>query len=365
LILIIAIFLRSPTLSIAVQSPFYRSNSQWEIDLGTLVSNIYGNNDPTDTCFQVNNRQALGPRSGIENACGIDLNDYQPSECLKLYQSFLCTASCPQYGEPSRFNVLCYDVYARLESACGFGVPGNGPTMLDCLQDLARVPYGVADKGDEDCSRPHLIPVDGPFERDYCLYGNTESICVAHACLIKKVTTFNPAQWGPGADPNGASCWNQYYDTYPWPNAPATPKIRGGVAPIVTLPYCGDKFETCSPPCFNPVAFDHIYDAYEITSPAGPGGASCDDELNRLVDLDYQGAMGKVFLYPNGKVPSQLVGGDQVVALIVVTPGVGVCAGPVVYDSHHLDYSNCIYALGQTICQSFANQVKWSCPAGG
>jgi len=181
----------------------------WTID---RTSNPFGNYDPRGNCYRVNNQLAVGQlndileclappqkKRDVSETEGQVLGDrlsLKQKECIRLYQSYLCTSSCPEYGVAMDFNYLCHDYCDRLWQHCD-------EALLGCLYRSQPLPFeSCAPKEDSHCFRPNLIPVGHKFEHDLCFYGDTKE-CSTTDCVVELMP--DDAVW-----PAETYCYNGY-----------------------------------------------------------------------------------------------------------------------------------------------------------
>jgi hypothetical protein len=171
-------------------------------------------------------------RIDLEDYCGIDLSVKRNQECLKLWQSFSCTTSCPEYGHPARYERICFADWYRLREVCNTPLAffGQGDkrevsqpqyTLYDCLAEGAGENFDWVDEDDTDCYpiTPDLIPASDRFEHDYCFYGDPDR-CNAQDCLLEERNTvgyFGPRENCDCCGPNGDPYGNVILETAPAP----------------------------------------------------------------------------------------------------------------------------------------------------
>jgi len=186
------------------------------------------------------NHQLFSDRNTIEDNCGSDLSMSLNQECLKLYESFACTISCPEYGQPARYDAICLADFSRLAQACQLPAatfsydfngkkrdvnqaslrPGPIPddnsigyhnfhafSLGDCLDYYWPIPFTVADQG-EDCYpiTPDLIPASSKYEHDLCFFGDP-SRCNSVDCKVAPLAT-----WGSLAMCSDYYCYDSCGD---------------------------------------------------------------------------------------------------------------------------------------------------------
>jgi len=212
-----------------------------------------------DRCERVNTELAVGQRQAIDKC----LRDQQAGtlnarrqECLRIYQSLLCTIMCPEYGVAMDFQNLCPSVCARLDQVCG-----QDTAMANCLDVALGIPMSCASVEDEGCYRPRLIDVGGRFEFDLCFFGDPKRCSGNVDCSValEDDTTKWPVAFQSGDDavhfdPAQTGPFCCAFDTWYW-------WLNGGFSDA-----------------FDPVGF-----LLKITTPASGDGLSCQEAAKNLI----------------------------------------------------------------------------------
>jgi len=185
------------------------SRDSWTVD---RFANVVGSRDPETICELFNTKLYLGQRGDIEDNCRVDLSVPKVQACLALFHSFQCSAGCPEYGVPARFNKLCASECRTLRQFCDFEISQGSSkrtnlgirTLYDCLVEIASdsggILYECVDEGDNDCDKLPRIPASGQFEHDYCFWGDQSRCTHSHDCQLKDKTN----NWGVFA--NNCEC---------------------------------------------------------------------------------------------------------------------------------------------------------------
>jgi len=160
----------------------------WVVDRTSVAG---GWLNPAEGCRRVNNQLAVGQRGKIEECLfgtppsygglGHKKLTVRQEECIRLYQSYLCTFSCPHYGDAWNKNFVCKDYCDRLNQVCG-------SELLSCLRHGQYIPMScIEPTPTTPCSRPELVPASGKFEYDLCFYGDPRR-CADKDCEVTAVT---------------------------------------------------------------------------------------------------------------------------------------------------------------------------------
>jgi hypothetical protein len=180
-----------------------------------------------------------GKRAAEQSSVLGDRLTLKQKECIRLYQSYLCTSSCPEYGVAVDFTYLCSDYCERLWQHCD-------DDLLDCLYDSQPLPFETcAPKTDSHCFRPKLIPVGSKFENDLCFYGSL-SQCQTQDCVVELAS-----------------------ETDVWPTETHCYQGHG--------PKPGFSLTQTGPACCTDERIGHKGWLYKIVSHGSPSGISCED----------------------------------------------------------------------------------------